>query len=67
MLTIHEGTSSFVGGEIVPFIVSEPTDLLMKETFLSPNGELLSLTGVLHNGEELPFLLPIDSIDTDDL
>lgn len=51
----------------MPFIVSELADLLMKETFLSPNGELLSRTGVLHKGEELPFLLLTESMEMEDL
>lgn len=64
---MQEGISSFKGGEIVPFIVSELADLLINETFLSPKGEDLSLTGVLHIGDEFPFLLPTDSTETDDL
>lgn len=67
LLTIQEGISSFVGGDILPFIVSELADLLIYEIFRSPNGEVLSLTGVLHNGEEFPVLLPTDSTETDDL
>lgn len=68
LLTIEEGISSFGGGgEIVPFIVSVLADLLINPTVLSPKGETFSLTGVLHNGEDFPFLLPKDSTEADDL
>lgn len=59
---MHEGISILLG---VTGLRSELAlgGRSLNGLFLSPNGEALSLTGVLHNGVELPLLLPMDSTD----
>lgn len=72
-LTIHEGSSMLLtatgllthpalGGlsEKGLDLSRSPNGELLSR---SPNGEFLSLTGVPHNGVELPLLAPIDSKD----
>lgn len=57
VLTMQDGMESILlGGDIELLIDVTLGDLSMKEPFLSPKGEALSLTGVLQIGVELPLL-----------